>query len=104
MSAKSAASSMEVEVRMSMPSSLSSSCLRGIVVRHSDGTFHLADDRIKRTVGMLRRAEIAQARMRLAGEAVRKRRREPRFADASLAGKQHHLALTDLCSRPAPKQ
>ena len=43
--------------------------LRGVVVRQSGGTFHLADDRIKRAVGVLRRAEIAQARVRLGSEA-----------------------------------
>ena len=80
------------------------SLLRGVVVRHSGGTFHLADDRIKRAVGVLRRAEIAQPRVRLAGEAFQKRGRQPRFADAGLAGKQHHLAFAGLCSRPAPKQ
>ena len=53
---------------------------------------------------MLRRAEIAQARVRLGGEAFEQRGREPRFADAGLAGEQHHLAFTGLCSRPAPQQ
>ena len=43
--------------------------LRGVVVRQSGGTFHLADDRIKRAVGMLRRAEITQARVRFGSEA-----------------------------------
>ena len=78
--------------------------LRGVVVRQSGGTFHLADDRIKRAVGVLRRAEIAQARVRLGGEAFQQRGREPRFADTGLAGKEHHLAFAGLCSRPAPQQ
>ena len=73
-------------------------------MRQSGGTFHLADDRIKRAVGVLRRAEIAQARVRLVGEAFQKRGREPRFADAGLAGEQHHLAFTGLCPRPTPQQ
>ena len=60
--------------------------LRGVVVRKSSGAFHLADDRIKRAVGVLRRAEIAQARVRFACEAFQQRRRKPRFADAGLAG------------------
>jgi hypothetical protein len=42
--------------------------------------------------------------MRFAGEALQKRRREPRFADAGLAGQQHDLALTGLCLGPAPQQ
>ena len=79
-------------------------CLRRIVVRQPGGTLHLADDRIKRAVGMLRRAEIAQARVRLVGEAFQQRRRQSRFADAGLAGKENHLAFTALCSRPAPQQ
>ncbi len=78
--------------------------LRGVVVRQSGGTLHLADDRIERAVGVLRRAEIAQARVRLAGEAFQKRGREPRFADAGLAGEQHHLAFAGLCLGPAPQQ
>jgi len=41
---------------------------RRVVMRQSGGTFHLADDRIKGTVDVLRRAEIAQARVRLVRE------------------------------------
>ena len=70
----------------------------------SGGTFHLADDRIERAVGVLRRTEIAQARVRLSSEAFQKRCREPRLADAGLAGKQHHLAFAALRLRPAPQQ
>ena len=73
-------------------------------MRQSGGTFHLADDGIKRAVGMLRRAEIAQACVRLAGEAFQKRCREPRFADTSLTGKEHDLTFTGLGSRPTPQQ
>ena len=40
-----------------------------IVVRKSRRTLHLADDRIKRAVGMLRRTEIAQARVWFGSEA-----------------------------------
>ena len=78
--------------------------LRRVVVRQSGGAFHLADDRIKRAVGVLRRAEIAQPRVRFAGEAFQQRRREPRFADAGLAGEQHHLAFAALRPGPAPQQ
>ena len=42
--------------------------------------------------------------MRFGGEAFQKRGREPRFADAGLAGEQHHLAFAGLCPRPAPQQ
>ena len=70
----------------------------------SSGAFHLTDDRIKGAVGVLRRAEIAQARVRFAGEAFHERRSKPRLADTCLAGKQHHLTFAALCLRPAPQQ
>ena len=69
--------------------------LRFVVVRQSGGALHLADDRIKCTVRVLRRAEITQARMRFDGQAFQQRGRESRLANACLAGEQHHLAFTD---------
>ena len=78
--------------------------MRFVVVRQSGGAFRLADDRIKRAVGVARRAKIAQARMRLAREPFQKRGREARFADAGLAGKKHHLAFAVLSLGPAPQQ
>ena len=78
--------------------------LRRIIARQSGGPFHLADDRVKRAVGVLRRAEIAQPRVRFAGEAFEQRRRQPRFADAGLAGQQHDLAFAALGFGPAPQQ
>ena len=78
--------------------------LRRVVVRQCSGAFHLADDRIKRAVGVLRRAEIAQARVRFSSEAFQQRGCEPRLADTGLAREQHHLSFTGLCSRPAPQQ
>ena len=66
--------------------------------------FHLADDRIKRAVGVLRRTEVAQASVRFGCEAFQQRRREPRLADTCLAGEQHHLAFAGLRLRPAPQQ
>jgi hypothetical protein len=60
--------------------------------------------RIKRAVGMLGRAEIAQACMRFRNDAFQQSSCEPRFADARFAGNQHHLTLAALCSRPAPQQ
>ena len=73
-------------------------------MRKSGGALHLADDRIKRAVGVLRRAEIAQARVRLGSEAFQQRGRQSRLADTRLAGEQHHLAFAGLCLRPAPQQ
>ena len=78
--------------------------LRSVVVRQSSGALHLADDRIKRAVGVLRRAEVAQARVRLGSEAFQQRSRQARFADARFTGEQHHLAFAGLCFRPAPQQ
>jgi hypothetical protein len=37
--------------------------VRSIIVRKSGGTFQLTDDWVKRAVGVLWRAEIAQARV-----------------------------------------
>jgi tetratricopeptide (TPR) repeat protein len=73
-------------------------------VCQAGSTFHLADDRVKRAVGVLRRAEIAQACVRLSGDAFQQRRREPGLADPGLAGEEHHLAFTSLCPRPPPQQ
>jgi len=78
--------------------------LRFVVVRQSSGAFHLADDRIKRAVRVLRGAEIAQARVRFGGQAFQKGRREPRFPNTCLAGEEHDLTFTGLCPGPAPKK
>src|SRR5215472_14520484 len=75
-----------------------------VFVRKPSTTGHLTDNRIKRAVGVLRRAEIPQSCMRFTSKAFRKSGREPRFADASFPGKEHHLAFAVLCSRPAPQQ
>src|SRR5262245_65530463 len=66
--------------------------------------FHLTDDRIKRAVGVLGRAEIAQTRMRFRSKALLKSSYEPRLADARFTGNQHHPALAALRPRPAPQQ
>src|SRR5689334_14420717 len=73
-------------------------------MRKTGGTLHLPDDRKECAVGVLRRAEIAQAHMRVARDAFHQCRGEPRFADACFAGKQHHLAFARFCLRPALKQ
>ena len=43
--------------------------LRIVVVREPSRALHLADDRIKRAIGMLRRAEVAQSGVWLVSEA-----------------------------------
>src|SRR5262245_50075290 len=50
---------------------------------------------------MMRRAEIPQAGMRLARDVLGKRRREPRLADARLAGDQYHSTFPSLRLLPA---
>ena len=42
--------------------------------------------------------------MRLSSKALQQRRRQPRLADARLAGEQHNLTFAGLCLRPAPQQ
>ena len=59
----------EVEVCASTASSLSSFACAVSSCSKSGGAFHLADDRIKGAVGVLRRTEVAQARVRFAREA-----------------------------------
>ena len=73
-------------------------CLRRILVRKLSGALYLADGRIQGAVGVLRRAEITQARVWLAGEAFQQCRCKPRFAYTSLAGEEHHLTFASLCS------
>jgi hypothetical protein len=53
-----------------------------VVVRKSDGALHLADDRVKCAIGMLRRAETTDARVRLVGEPFHQRGSQSRLADA----------------------
>ena len=79
-------------------------CLRGVVVREPSSPLHLADDRIEGAVGVLRRAEVAQARVWLVSEAFQQRSRQSRLADARFTGEQHHLAFAGLRLRPAPQQ
>ena len=50
--------------------------LRGIVVHQAGSTFHLSNGRMKCAVGVLRRAETAQARVRLAREKLHNRGRK----------------------------
>ena len=53
---------------------------------------------------MVRRAEIAQARVRLGCEVFGKRGGEPRLADAGLAGNQHYPSFAALRLVPAVDQ
>lgn len=68
-----------------------------VVVRQPGGAFHLANDRVKRAVLVVRRAEIAQTRVWFAGKMVQKGGGKPRFPDACLARDQDHLPIAGLC-------
>ena len=75
-----------------------------VVAREPGGAFELDDERVERAVLMVRRAEIAQPRVRLALDALRQRRGQARLADARLARDQHHPPLAGLRLLPAPQQ
>ena len=53
---------------------------------------------------VVRRAEVAQANVRLARDPLLQRSGETRLADARLARKQNNLTLAALGSLPAPEQ
>ena len=96
-------SCFEVEVCASRAFELVEFGLQCVVVGKSSGPLHLADDRKKRAIGVLRRTKVTQARVRFAGKAFKKCRYQSRFADAGLARKQHHLAFAVLRLGPAPQ-
>src|SRR4029077_13568081 len=79
-------------------------CSRCIVVHKPGGALRLTDHWIKGAVGVLWRAEIAQARVRLADEAFHERRSKPRLADTGLARKQYHLSFAGFRPGPTPQQ
>jgi hypothetical protein len=66
--------------------------------------FELNDEGVERAVLVVRRAEIAQPGIRLGTDVLEKCRREPRLADAGLAGNQHHPPLAGLRLLPAADQ
>ena len=80
------------------------SCSRRVFRGHAGGAFHLDGERIKCAVRVLRRAEIARARVRLGRKTFHERSGQPRFADAGFAREQHHLAFAAPCQGPAPRQ
>jgi hypothetical protein len=73
-------------------------------VRQSGGAFHLANDRIKRAVGTLRGAEIAQSRVQFRSNALQQCRRQAGLADTRFSREQHHLSFASLRFRPTPQQ
>src|SRR5215831_11943893 len=61
----------------------------------------LRDEGIERAVLMMRRAEIAHARVRLVLDTLRERGGESRLADARLTRDQHHPPFAGLRLLPA---
>jgi hypothetical protein len=75
-----------------------------ILMREARGALQLTNDGIERAVGVLRRAEVAQASVGFTPEPFQKRGGEPRFADAGLPRNQDDLAFAAPCSLPAAEQ
>jgi len=77
---------------------------RCVVVREPSGALHLANDWVESAVGVLWRAEVPKARVRLSRKAFQERSGQSRLADPRFTGEQHHLPLAALCFRPAAQQ
>ena len=75
-----------------------------VLARETSGAFQLRDGRVQCAVLVVRRAEVAQASVRLACKPLLERSGDARLADARLAGKQYNLTLAALGSLPAPEQ
>ena len=76
-----------------------------VVAGEPGGAFELSDEGVERAVLVVRRAEIAQARMWLGSDVLGQGSREPRLADARLARDQHHSSFAALRLLPtADKQ
>ena len=73
-------------------------------MRQSSRALHLPNDRIKRAVGVLRRAEIAQARVRLGVKPLFQCKGYARLADSRFARDQHDLSVACLGTLPAAQQ
>ena len=76
----------------STASSLASRCSVRILAPEACRPFKLGDARVERAVLVMRRAEIAQARVWLAAEPLHDSLSDARFADAGLARDQHDAA------------
>jgi hypothetical protein len=90
--------------RCEQPHQLVELCFWPVLARETRAAFELRDEGVERAVLMVRRAEIAQAVMWLRSEVLGKCCREPRLADAWLAGDQHHPSFTALRLLPAAGQ
>src|SRR6476620_7118224 len=68
--------------------------LRGIVCLEPRGSLQLGDERTKRAVGVVGRALVTQARVRLAGDALAESRHKAGLTDPRLARDQDDLPST----------
>src|SRR4029450_9565954 len=85
------------------PFHLVEALLGGIVCLEPCRSLQLGDERTKRAVGVVERALVTQARMRLAGDALGESRRKTGLADPRLARDQHDLPFA-LPSEALPLQ
>ncbi len=77
---------------------------RHVLAAEARGVLELGDEGMERARLMVRRAEIAQPRVRLARRLLQHRLRQARFADAGFADQYHHPALAGLGLLPAALQ
>ena len=77
---------------------------RHVLAAEARGVLELGNERMERARLMVRRAEIAQPRVRLARRLLQHRLRQTRFADAGFADQHHHPALAGLGLLPAALQ
>src|ERR1700731_3573906 len=77
---------------------------RGVVAREPGRPAELVDEREQRAVLVIGRAEIAQAEMRLGGQAFLKCPGDARLAAPRLACDQYDLAVARPGARPPAQQ
>ena len=77
---------------------------RHVLAAQARGVLELGNEGMERARLMVRRAEIAQPRVRLARRLLQHRLRQTRFADAGFADQHHHPALAGLGLLPAALQ
>jgi hypothetical protein len=75
-----------------------------LIRREAGGIFEVADDRIEGAVGVMRRAEIAQAHVRRTRQFLEQRGGQAGLADAGLARDQDDLPFAACRLIPTPAQ
>ena len=74
-----------------------------VIVREARSSFQLTDDRVQRTVGVLRGAEVAKPRMRFGRKVLGKGGYQSRLANSWLTRQQYDLSFSCYRLRPAPQ-